>query len=64
MRAAFKGLLRAYLMLPSLHDPGGAQRMPAETLDRGGNADTLVFKELIKKSDISRLEQTGSMIIF
>ena len=38
--------------------------MPAEKLDPGGNADILIFKEIIKKDDFSRLEQTRSMIIF
>jgi hypothetical protein len=38
--------------------------MPAEKLYPGGSADKLVFKEIIKKGDFSRLEQTGSMIIF
>ena len=38
--------------------------MPAEKLEPGGNADIMVFKEIIKKGDFSRLGQTGSMIIF
>jgi hypothetical protein len=38
--------------------------MPAEKFDPGGNADILIFKEIIKKGDFSRLGQTGSMIIF
>ncbi len=36
--------------------------MPAEKLDPRGNADILVFKEIIKMDDFSRLGQTGSMI--
>jgi hypothetical protein len=38
--------------------------MPAEKLDPGGKTDILVFKEIIKKGDFSRLGQIGSMIIF
>jgi hypothetical protein len=38
--------------------------MPAEKLDPGGNADILVFMEIIENGDFSRLGQTGSMIIF
>ena len=34
--------------------------MPAAKLDPGGNADILIFKEIIKSGDFSRLGQTGS----
>jgi hypothetical protein len=35
------------------------------TIGQGaGSGDILVFKEIIKKGDFSRPEQTGSMVIF
>jgi hypothetical protein len=38
--------------------------MPAEKPDPWGNADILIFKEIVKEGDFSRLGQTESMIIF